>query len=205
MLPAAQMELADGLGLVIMLHVSRPLRLADPDNQREVCELADRYPRANIVLAHIGRAYYLSSVVGHLERIRERPNVYVDLAMLNHWEVLEYLFRRFPRERILFGTDMPVSCLGGKSVEINDQYAYVVERDLRIGSMIWDAEGVIEFTTFYYEELRAIRKAAERVGLTRQEIEGVFFRNAMTLLNGVARRLTAAPRNAANLDTPPQP
>lgn len=185
MLPAEQMELAQELGLLVMLHIPRARRLADPDNQREICALADRYPRVRIVLAHVGRAYYLSNVVGQLDEIRERPNVYVDVAMLNHWEVLEYVFHEFPRDRILFGTDMPVSCFGGKSVEVNDQYAYVVEQDLDIGSSIYDARHAVQFTYFHYEELRAIRKAAERAGLTRGEIEGLFSGNAMRLLRAV--------------------
>ncbi len=188
MLPASQMQIADELGLVVMLHIPRARRLADPDNQREIVALAEAYPRAVIVLAHIGRAYYLSNVVGNLEEIRLRPNLYVDLAMLNHWEVLEYLFREFPRERILFGTDMPISCLGGKSVEINDQYAYIMEQDVRIGSSIYDAEHVVRFTYFYYEELRAIRKAAERAGLSRDELEALFYHNGMALLQRVSAR-----------------
>ena len=184
MLPARQMELADRLGLVVMLHIPRAKRLADPDNQREVCELADRYPRARLILAHVGRAYYLKNVVGQLDEIRKRPNVYVDLAMLNHWEVIEHVFQEFPRDRVLFGTDMPISCFGGKSVEINDQYAYIMESDIEIGVAIHDARRAVQFTYFYYEELRAIRKAAESAGLTKEELSAVFVDNSLALLRG---------------------
>jgi len=186
MLPDAQMALAEELGLVIMLHIPREQRLADPDNQREILELAEGYPNAKIVLAHIGRAYYLKNIIGQLDRIREMPNVWVDLAMLNHWEVLEYLFREFPRNRILFGTDMPVSCLGGKSVEVNDQYVYLTEEDVRFGTTMYDARHEVRFTFFYYEELRAIRKAAAKAGLTRDGLDGIFFGNAKALLKSVA-------------------
>ena len=182
MLPATCMALADRLGLIVMLHIPRAKRLADPDNQREIVELADRYPHAQIILAHVGRAYYLGNVVGQLDELRKQPNLYVDVAMLNHWEVIEYVLREFPRERILFGTDMPISRFGGKSVEINDDYAYITEDNIDIGNAIHDARAAVEFTYFYYEELRAIRKAADRVGLTRAEIEALFFGNSMRLL-----------------------
>jgi len=185
MLPAVQMDLADRLGLLVMLHIPRVDRLADPDNQREICELADRYPNVSIVLAHVGRAYYLSNVLGQLTEIRKRPNVYVDLAMLNHWEVLEHVFAEFPRDRILFGTDMPVSCFGGKSVEINDGYAYIMEDDIDIGTSIYDAHRVVQFTYFYYEELRAIRKAAGKAGLSGQDLRAIFFENSAGLLERV--------------------
>ena len=186
MLPASLMQFADKLGLVVMLHIPRSKRLADPDNQREVVELADRYPGAQIILAHVGRAYYVSNVLGQLDEIRKRPNLYVDVAMLNHWEVLEYVFQEFPRERILFGTDMPISCFGGKSVEINDDYAYITEDNVNVGTSIHDSRGAVEFTYFYYEELRAIRKASDRAGLSAQELEAFFFGNCAALLGRAA-------------------
>jgi len=70
-----------------------------------------------IILAHIGRAYYLRNIVGHLERIRTLENVYCDTAMVNHWEVLEYLFQNFDLGRILYATDLPIAVCGGKSIE----------------------------------------------------------------------------------------
>jgi hypothetical protein len=84
MLPAAQMAVADELGLVIMLHIPRPGRLADPVNQVQMVELCKRYPNARIILAHIGRAYFLSNVVGFLDGIAACPNAYIDTAMINH-------------------------------------------------------------------------------------------------------------------------
>ncbi|MFQ6099067.1 MAG: amidohydrolase family protein, partial [Armatimonadota bacterium] len=186
MLPEAQMRVADDRRLIVMLHIPRHARLADPRNKREIAALAEAYPNAAIVLAHIGRAYYLKCVIGHLEEVREHPNVYIDLAMLNHWEVLEHAFREFPRDRIIFGSDMPISGLGGKSVEINDQYAYILEDDVSIGASIYDADHAVTFTYFYYEELRAIRKAAQRARLSRRELEAIFFDNAMRLIRRAA-------------------
>ena len=189
MLPAPQMELADTLGLAVMLHIPRSNRLADPANQREMVEICRGYPNAQIIFAHIGRAYYLQNVIGQLDGIREFPNAYIDVAMVNHEGVLEYTFQNFPRERILFGSDAPIAWLRGKSVEINNQYAYLMGEDCRIGTAIYDTEGAVEFTFFYYEMLRGIRRAAERAGLSRSELEGFFYGNAHTLLTAVAKGL----------------
>ena len=188
MLPAAQMEVADELGLAIMLHIPRPGRLADPLNQAQMVELCERYPNARIIFAHIGRAYFLSNVVGFLEGIAACPNAYIDTAMINHEGVLEYAFRNFPRDRILFGADAPFALLRGKSVEINNQYAYLVGEDYDLGTGIYDAEHAVSFTTFFYEQLRGIKLAAERAGLSEREIEDFFFNNADGLIRAAAAR-----------------
>ena len=57
------------------------------------------------------------------------------------------------------------------------------------GTAIYDSEKAVEFTFFYYEMLRGIKLAADRARLTRPQIEGIFFRNALTLLRGVAAGL----------------
>ena len=186
MLPAPQMEVADSRGLAVMLHIPRGERLADPVNQAQMVELCQRYPRTQIIFAHIGRAYYLSNVTGFLEGIAACPNAYIDTAMVNHEGVLEYAFKHFPRERILFGSDAPIAFLRGKSVEINNQYAYLMAEDYAIGSSIFDARQAVTFTSFYYEQLRGIKLAAERSDLDRVEIENLFFNNAQRLFLSVA-------------------
>lgn len=178
MLPEAQMRLADERGLAVTLHIPRAARLADPVNQEQMVALCRRYPNARIVFAHIGRAYYLRNVVGFLDGIAACPNAWVDTAMVNHEGVLEYLFRHFPRERILFGSDAPIAFLHGKSVEINNQYAYLMAEDYEIGTSIYDAKQAVTFTTFFYEQLRGIKLAADRAGLSREQVEAVFFGNA---------------------------
>lgn len=188
MLPAPQMEAADALGLAVTLHIPRPGRLADPVNQAQMVELCRRYPGAQVIFAHIGRAYYLSSVTGFLDGIAACPNAYIDTAMINHEGVLEYAFRHFPRERILFGSDAPISFLRGKSVEINNQYAYLMGEPYEIGTSIFDARHAVAFTTFFYEQLRGIKLAAERAGLSRRDIEDLFFNNASRLFQAVAAR-----------------
>ncbi len=186
MLPAAQMEAADQRGLAITLHIPRGERLADPVNQAQMVELCQRYPQTKIIFAHIGRAYYLSNVIGFLDGIAACPNAYIDTAMVNHAGVLEYALKKFPRERILFGSDAPIAFLRGKSVEINNQYAYLMGEDYAIGTTIFDANQAVTFTSFYYEQLRGIKLASERAGLNRNEVENLFFNNAAMLFSSIA-------------------
>jgi len=201
MLPAPLMEVADQRGLAITLHIPRAGRLADPVNQIQMVELCRKYPGAKIIFAHIGRAYYLSSVAGFLDGIAACPNAYVDTAMINHEGVLEYAFRKFPLERILFGSDAPIAFLRGKSVEINNQYAYLMGEEYEIGTSIFDARHAVAFTTFFYEQLRGIKRAAERAGLSEGDIGNVFFNNANRLFNTVAERNYGNERAEPNVAT----
>jgi len=180
MLPRSIMEVVDTLGLMVMLHIPRKERLADPLNQRQIVEIAKRYPNAKIILAHIGRAYYLSNIVGHLEQIRDLENVYCDIAMVNHWEVMEYLFKNFDRKRIIYGTDLPIGICGGKSVEINNQYTYVTSKPWHLS--ISDDHQKLVFTSFIYEEIRAVKKACDRLQLHENFLDDLFFRNGNDLI-----------------------
>jgi len=184
MLPERAMEVVNELGLIVMLHIPRKGRLADELNQRQLVELCTKYPNAKIVMAHVGRAYFLKNAVGHLDKLRELTNLYVDLAMLNHWEVLEYLFLHFLHNRIVYGTDIPIGLAPGKSVEINDQYTYVTPVPWALS--ISDDHRKLVFTSFLYEELRAIKKAVARLGLPRSFVEDIFWNNGMALLHKAA-------------------
>jgi len=180
MLPDWAMQVADEMGLLVILHLPRPGRLADPVNRRDIAGLCRRWPRARIVLAHVGRAYYLRNALIGLSPVADISNLWFDTAMLNNWEVLALLFRRVAPSRILYGTDTPIALAPGKSVEINDQYTYVTPVPWELS--IHDSGGKLQFTSFLYEELRAIKRAVEETGWDGSFIERLFFRNAMELL-----------------------
>jgi hypothetical protein len=183
MLPDWAMEVVDRYGLLVMLHIPRKQRLADPLNQAQLVALCTRFPHAQIVLAHVGRAYYLRNVVGHLDALRGLPNLYYDLAMLNNWPVLEYLFATVPADRVLYATDTPIAVAPGKSVEINDQYTYVTPVPWSLS--ISDDHGKLVFTSFAYEECRAIREAVRRLGLDDDFVADLFWGNGTALLEQV--------------------
>lgn len=183
MLPDWAMELVDARGLLVMLHIPRKDRLADPLNQQQLVDLCRAYPKARIVLAHVGRAYFLKNVRGTLDTLIDLPNLYYDLAMVSNPEVLEYVFRVAPRERILYATDLPIAVAPGKSVEINNQYTYVTPVPWPLS--ISDDHGKLVFTSFLYEELRGIRKAVERCGLGSDFVDAVFYENGRRLLDAV--------------------
>jgi glutamate-1-semialdehyde 2,1-aminomutase len=187
MLPDWAMAIAHERRLVVMLHIPRPKRLEDPLNRRQLHTLCTRWPGAKIILAHIGRAYYLRGVTGLLNDLRKLPNLYFDLAMVQQWEVMAYLFRQIPIRKVLYGSDIPIALAQGKAVEINHQYTYVTPRPWSLS--LCDERKKLQFTSFLNEELRAVRQAATSAKLSRADIAALFYDNAKTLVSDVVTRI----------------
>ena len=186
MLSAEQLELADRHGWAVTIHLPRKLRLPDPLNRTQLEAWLRRYPNVKFIIAHLGRSYFFKGIEGELDRFIPYENAYFDTAMINHDRVLEYAFRKFPRERLLFGTDAPISLLLGKALEINDQYLYLMGEDYAIGTSLDGRNAPIRFTTFFAEQFAGCRTAALAAGLTRHEIENFFCNSGRKLLREAA-------------------
>ena len=180
-----QLEMLNRLKLVAVVHIPRKMRLEDPLNRKQMKQLCEKYPDITFVFAHIGRAYYQRCATGYVDEFVEFPNAYWDTAMINHEGVLRYTFDHFPAERILFGTDAPISFLHGKSVEINHQYAYVMPEEYDFGTTLIDRTGKIKYVPFLYEQLRSVLA----LDLPRPVLEDFFFNNAHRLYTSTVERM----------------
>lgn len=180
-----QLKYMDRSGLVTTIHIPGKDRLNDPQTRKLMVEFCREYPNANFIFAHIGRAYFMRGITGLLDELAECPNAWLDTAMVNHRDVLKYTFDHFPAERILFGSDAPISLLHGKSVEINHQYAYVTSEKIQLGNVIHDVNGTVVYTLFLYEQLRSILDC----GLTSEYLKDFFFNNAYRLFSSTTERI----------------
>jgi len=175
---------ADRLGLLLMVHIPRPGRLADPVNVAGLEALCSECPRAKVILAHFGRAYFPEALsdLGQLPRLE---NLYVDCSMVQDAEVLEVAFREFGVSRILFGLDMPVAQEKGKVLGINGQRHFFTKR-VHPWSINNSAGSYrIRCTFMAYEMVRALKKAMARLGLGPEANEKVFHDNAASLVQAV--------------------
>jgi uncharacterized protein len=177
MVTPAMREAADRLGLIIMTHIPRPGRLADPANIQGIRRLCTDAPNAKIILAHFGRSYFIEAVGDGLS-LADIPNLYADFSMVQDWEVIELAFRHFDRKRLLFGLDLPVAQEKGKLISVNGQRHFFTKRPHAWSAHVEPGAYEVRCTVFAYEMARAIRKASERVGLTRSEVEDLFWNNA---------------------------
>ncbi|MGH2382928.1 MAG: amidohydrolase family protein [Candidatus Limnocylindria bacterium] len=187
----AQLEVADQAGLIIMLHVPRPGRLADRSNRDDLVAIASRYPGARIVLAHAGRAYAPEILAPALDALTELPNVLWDLSNVQDHDVVRLLLERVPIERIMWGSDIPVATVRGRIVMLNGQRVCLTRRPFPWSVSRQDPEP-LACTFMAYETLRAIRRACDELSLSREQLGGLMCANARALVLSTLDGLTAA-------------
>jgi hypothetical protein len=192
MLTADHLKVADELGLIVMIHVPRKGRLADPENIAALRRISPRYPRAKLIMAHVGRSYCEWSVFIGLSQVEELPNVYFDTTFIQNSVVFQHLFEHVDISRIMWGTDLPDSAIHGQVVCVNGINLFVT-RDVHPWSL-HRADNPIDCTYMAYEELRAIRDGAQRAGLGIQDLRVLFQANGRRLINDVYANLNRAGR-----------
>jgi predicted TIM-barrel fold metal-dependent hydrolase len=187
-LPPHQLEVLDQHGWIIMLHIPRSGRLRDPVNLADMLEIEQQYPRAKIVIAHVGRAYCPEDVGDAFSVLAQTRHLLFDLSANTHASVFERLIRTVGPRRILFGSDLPITrmrmrriCEGGKYVNLVPQGLYGdVSGDNHMREVRGTEASALSF--FLYEEIDAFRRAAQATGLTPGDIEDVFCGNAVRLI-----------------------
>lgn len=184
MITPAMREAADRARLILMTHIPRAGRLADPVNIQGLRRLAADCPNAKIVLAHFGRSYFLEAVGDGLS-LADLDNLYPEFSMVQDWEVIEAVLTHFDRRKVLFGLDLPVAQEKGKCLGINGQRHFFTKRPHKWSAHVDPDSYEVRCTLFAYEMVRAIRKAAEKVRLTKAEVEDIFWNNAQRLVEAV--------------------
>jgi glutamate-1-semialdehyde 2,1-aminomutase len=188
MLTDDHMRVADELGLIVLIHVPRAGRLPDPSNQATLHRLAREYPRARLVVAHVGRSYCEWTAEEGLPGVLDLPNLYLDTTFIQNRSVFQFLFQHFDPQRVLYGSDLPNSAVHGQVVCVNGINLFVTRR-----AYPWSLSPggeTLRCTYMAYESIRAIVRGAEQAGLTADDLEGVFYRNSRQLVDSVRLSLS---------------
>jgi predicted TIM-barrel fold metal-dependent hydrolase len=193
-LPHHQLEVLDAHGWIVMLHIPRPDRLKDPVNLAQMLEIERRYPNVRLIIPHVGRAYCESDVGNAFDVLRDTQRMMFDFSANTNAAVFEACLRAFGPKRVMFGSDLPILRMRMRRVCENGMYINLVPPGL-YGDVSVDAhmrevntEEGERLTFFLYEELWAIRRAAEAVGLSQADVQDVFYHNAAQLLSAVRRQ-----------------
>lgn len=187
--PPHQLEVLNRRGWMMMLHIPRDGRLQDPVNLAQMLEIERNYPHIKLIIAHVGRAYCNHDVGNAFEVLAASKTMYFDFsANTNDW-VFEQLLRCVGPKRVLYGTDMPILRMRMRRVTEGDHYVNLVPKGL-YGDVSGDKNmGEVEgeeaegLTFFLYEEIDAFRRAAERLGLSRGDVEDAFYNNARAMID----------------------
>jgi predicted TIM-barrel fold metal-dependent hydrolase len=193
-LPPHQLEVMDRHGWLVMLHVPRDARLRDPVNLAQILEIERRFPRLQLVLAHVGRAYCDQDVGEAFDILKETRRLVFDFSANCNDRVFEQALRAVGPKRFLFGSDLPILRMRTRRICEDGIYVNLVPRglygDVSGDKNMREVEGpeAQKLTFFMYEELLALRRAAERVGLSKADLQDVFYGNAARLLEAAGWR-----------------
>ncbi len=189
--PHHLLEAADRHGWIVMLHIPRAGRLRDPVNLAQIKEIKRRYPRVRLIIAHVGRAYCPEDVGNAFEELADCGDLLFDFCANCCEPVFEQLIRAVGPERILFGSDMPILRMRTHRICENGTYINLVppglygdpKQDPHLREVSPQEAGQITF--FMYEEIFAMKQAAEACGLSRSDINAMFYQNARSLIDQV--------------------
>lgn len=179
-LPIPQLELANELGLWITLHLSMFHGCADAENLRDLEDYTRRYPRIRWILAHCARSFTYWPIRQAVDRLRDMPNLWYDVSAVTDVRPLITLFTREDRRRILYGSD------GVDATYFRGQYAAmgrawqaidVGRQELRFPHC--DGRPILAI----YEQLLAMKHAAEIAQWSADDVEDIFWRNAARLFD----------------------
>jgi len=190
MLTDEHLKVADEFGLIVMIHVPGKLRLADPENIAALRRISPRYPRAKLIVAHVGRSYCEWAAFLGLSQVEDLPNVYLDTSFIQNSVTFQHLFEHVDAARIMYGTDLPDAAIHGQVACVNGINLFVT-RDRHPWSL-YRTENPIECTYMVYEELRAIRAGGQRAGLSVKDLQPVFCANGRRLIDDVHANLRKA-------------
>lgn len=187
-LPPHQLEILNRNGWIAMLHIPRDGRLKDPVNLAQMLQIENDYPNVKLIIAHVGRAYVDEDVGNAFDVLAETKRMVFDISANTNEKIFEQLLRCVGPKRVLFGTDLPILRMRMRRIIRDGRYVNLVPKglygDVSNDRNMAELEGpeAEKLTFFLYEEIEAFRRAAERVKLTRTDVEDVFYNNAKHML-----------------------
>ena len=173
------MRVAHEEGLSITLHMVRARAMADPANQAQIRSNCERYPNARMILAHAARGFNPHHTIEGIRALAGLRNVWCDSSAVTEAGGLEAIIETLGHDRLLWGSDFPVSHFRGRCVAIGDEFLWLHENTLDWNTIAGYAR--IRPLFVAHESLRALKLAARRLRLSDSQIEDIFCMNGRRL------------------------
>lgn len=187
-LPHHHLEVLNRLRGIVMLHIPGNGRLKDPVNLRQMMIIEKDYPQVKLIIAHVGRAYCKGDTGNAFETLSSTRHMMFDISANTNEYVFSKLIEAVGPDRILFGSDLPVTRMRMRRICEGNRYINLVPPGL-YGDISNDPnmretspEEGKKLSFFLYEEIAAFQRAALKMRLNKKDIENVFYNNALRIL-----------------------
>ena len=178
-IPEWSWKLADELGLLFILHLVKKHALSDKDNLRYIIEHCSKYPNAKLILAHAARGFNPNNTLKALPKLTGLNNVWFDSSAICESEALAAIIEHFGCEKLMWGSDFPISFIRGRCVSIGTGFAWITTTDnpSLTGEVLCGNPVQVGL-----ESLRALLNACGMKPLSLDETDRIFHSNASSLL-----------------------
>lgn len=190
-IPHHQLEVLNQESRILLLHIPRDGRLKDPVNLSQMLEIEEKYPDIKLIIAHVGRAYCPEDVGDAFNILKNTKKMSFELSANTNETVFRQLLETMGPERIMFGSDLPITRMRMRRICENGIYINLVpeglygdvsgDKNMRVVSK---EEGE-KLTFFFYEEIISFLKASKTTGLKKNDLVRVFYTNAKELIEKV--------------------
>jgi predicted TIM-barrel fold metal-dependent hydrolase len=176
-LPEEQVRVAHEEGLSITLHMVRRRAMADEGNQQVLRSWGRKYPNARFILAHAARGFNPHHTIEGIESLRGLGNIWCDTSAVTDGGAIEAIVRSLGVDRLLYGSDAPVTHLRGRCVAIGDSFLWLSESNTDFSAAYAD----LQPTLVGLEALRTLKLACWNLRLSDTDVEKIFWGNAASL------------------------
>jgi hypothetical protein len=176
-LPESHVRIAHEEGLSITLHMVRERALADEANQATIRRYCERYPNLRLILAHAARGFNPHHTILGIDSLRGLHNVWFDTSAVTDCGAIEAIINTFGHQRVLYGSDFPVSHLRGRCVGLGDSFLWISSENTNLDVPY----GQLQLALVGHESLRALKVAARSTRLTDAQVEDIFHGNGARL------------------------
>ena len=197
-----QCRAAHDLELTISLHMVKARALSDESNLTTVRRLCESFPKMKLILCHSARGFNMHHVIDSIESLRGLPNLYFDTGAVTEAGATNALLRVFGPSRVMYGSDWPVAETRGKCITIGDSFIWVTPANIDLISRAAGSKGIVAPALVGFETLQALKQACDEVGLSRAEVEMVFWGTAESLWGETWRQQHEAEGGSAPLPVP---
>ncbi len=181
-------NVADEYGLIIMMHLAKKNGVADDENINDLIFLSNKYPNVKWILAHCARSYSAWGIEKAAKKLRELKNIWYDCSTVCESDALDALYTGIGVDKVMYGSDDMIGPMRGKYISFGMAWSNLNEYNHSLKLDHCDSR----MTFIRYEQLRAMKRGAKQIGLSKEQNRSLFYDTAKSLVRCVKSNLLSS-------------